>query len=204
MKNTNTCLLKLFCPNWHFACKQRWAEVNSAKVCSSSLLFIFRIWLFAFFGLFRCVKWGWQAYRTPTARGICTFAAFFSVFQRPFSLFTLVYEGHSVLCYKKKIEPLDRVMANFKRFWVWHLYNLRYISALFWLFSIAIYFFKSSRICSFEGQNMTFTVNVLLTCIRFCIVTPGPAVIRSVCNYSRQILIAGIIFALLRFSSDKL
>ena len=28
--------------------------------------------------------------------------------------FTLVYEGHFVLCYEK-LEPLDRAMANFKR-----------------------------------------------------------------------------------------
>ena len=51
---------------------------------------------------------------TPTARGICTFAVFFSV-SRPFCRFTLVYEGHFVLCYKAKLEPLDRAMANFKR-----------------------------------------------------------------------------------------
>ena len=34
---------------------------------------------------------------------------------RPFCCFTLVDEGHFVLCYKEKIEPLDRAMANFKR-----------------------------------------------------------------------------------------
>ena len=51
---------------------------------------------------------------TPTVRGICTFAVFFSV-SRPFYRFTLVYEGHFVLCYKEKVEPLDRAMANFKR-----------------------------------------------------------------------------------------
>ena len=38
---------------------------------------------------------------TPTVRGICTFAVYFSVF-RPFCRFTLVYEGHFVLCYKEK------------------------------------------------------------------------------------------------------
>ena len=53
--------------------------------------------------------------KTPTVRGICTFAVYFSVF-RPFCRFTLVYEGHFVLC-KEKIEPLtlDRAMADFKR-----------------------------------------------------------------------------------------
>ena len=32
-----------------------------------------------------------------------------------FCRFTLVYEGYFVLCYKEKLEPLDRAMANFKR-----------------------------------------------------------------------------------------
>ena len=49
---------------------------------------------------------------TPTVRGICTFAVFLSV-SRPFCRFTLVFEGHFVLCYKEKLEPLDRAMANF-------------------------------------------------------------------------------------------
>ena len=38
---------------------------------------------------------------TPSVRAICTFAVYFSVF-RPFCRFTLVYEGHFVLCYKEK------------------------------------------------------------------------------------------------------
>ena len=38
---------------------------------------------------------------TPAVRGICTFAVYFSIF-RPFCHFTLVYEGHLVLCYKEK------------------------------------------------------------------------------------------------------
>ena len=38
---------------------------------------------------------------THTVRGICTFAVYFSVFQ-PFCPFTLVCEGHFVLCYKAK------------------------------------------------------------------------------------------------------
>ena len=60
------------------------------------------------------LKWGWQAYTTPTVRGICTFAVFFSV-SRPFCCFTLVYKGHFILCCKEKLESLDRAMANFKR-----------------------------------------------------------------------------------------
>ena len=39
-----------------------------------------------------------------TVRGICTFAVCFSVFP-PFCRFTLVYEGHFVLCCREKIEP---------------------------------------------------------------------------------------------------
>ena len=51
---------------------------------------------------------------TPTICCICTFAVFFSVSQ-PFCRFALVYKGHFMLCYEEKLEPLDRVMANFKR-----------------------------------------------------------------------------------------
>ena len=51
---------------------------------------------------------------TPTVRGICTIAVFFAV-SRLFCRFTLIYERHFVLCCKEKIEPLDRVMANFTR-----------------------------------------------------------------------------------------
>ena len=49
---------------------------------------------------------------TPRVPGICTFAVLFLV-SRLFSRFTVVYEGHSVLCYEDKSEPLDRAMANF-------------------------------------------------------------------------------------------
>ena len=48
--------------------------------------------------------------------------------------------------------------------------------------------FLSLRVFAFKGQNITFTVNVLLTRILY-IVTPGPAMIRVVCEYSRLILI---------------
>ena len=49
LSNNRLRFMKLFCTNWYFACKQRWAELNSAKVYSSCLLFIFLIWLFGFF-----------------------------------------------------------------------------------------------------------------------------------------------------------
>ena len=57
---------------------------------------------------------GLTGYTTPTVLGICPFAVFFSV-SRPFGRFILVYQGHFVLCYEDKLEPLDRAMANFKR-----------------------------------------------------------------------------------------
>ena len=45
---------------------------------------------------------------TPTVRGICTFAVFFSVF-RPFCRFTLVYEGH----YKEKTRAVGSCYGKF-------------------------------------------------------------------------------------------
>ena len=48
--------------------------------------------------------------------------------------------------------------------------------------------FLSLQVFAFKGQNITFTVNVLLTRILYS-VTPGPAMIRAVCEYSRVILI---------------
>ena len=36
---------------------------------------------------------------------------------------------------------------------------------------------------AFEGQNMKFAVNILLTSILFCAL--GPAEIRTVCKYSK-------------------
>ena len=54
---------------------------------------------------------------------------------------------------------------------------------------------------AFKGQILTFTVNVLLTRILYS-VTPGPAIIRSVCKYSRLILITVVIFVFLCFPSE--
>ena len=48
--------------------------------------------------------------------------------------------------------------------------------------------FSSLKVFAFKGQSITFTVNVLLTRILYS-VTPGPAMIRAVCEYSRLILI---------------
>ena len=47
--------------------------------------------------------------------------------------------------------------------------------------------FLSLKVFVFKGQNITFTVNVLLTRIPYS-VTPGPAMIRAVCDYSSLIL----------------
>ena len=126
-------------------------------------------------------KWGWQAYRTATIRGICTFAVFFSV-SRPFCCFTLVYEGHFILCYKEKIELLDRVIANFERSaWFLLLSACRFVefdtSIICHVYCFGSFLlqdiFLSLQEFVFEGQNMTFTVNVLLTCIIYCDTGPG-------------------------------
>ena len=49
---------------------------------------------------------------TPTVRAICTFAVYFSVF-RPFCCFTLVDEGHFVLCYKEKTRAIRSCEGKF-------------------------------------------------------------------------------------------
>ena len=54
--------------------------------------------------------------------------------------------------------------------------------------------FLSLQVFAFKRQNITFTVNVLLTRILYS-VTPGLAMIRAVCEYSRLILITVVIFS---------
>ena len=49
---------------------------------------------------------------TPTVRGICTFAVYFSVF-RPFCRFTLV-KAFCIVSYGEKLEPLDHATANLR------------------------------------------------------------------------------------------
>ena len=61
---------------------------------------------------------------------------------------------------------------------------------------------------AFEGQNMNFTMNMLLTCILYCAL--GSALIRTVGKYSMLFLITDIIFILVllrrcrSFTSRKL
>ena len=74
----------------------------------------------------------------------------------------MFYEGHFILCYKEKLEPVERAMANLIEVTGLHdfrcylcvaslsltpLYNLPCASPLFWLISIARYVFKSPSIC---------------------------------------------------------
>ena len=56
--------------------------------------------------------------------------------------------------------------------------------------------FLNLRVFAFKEQNITLPVSVLLTRILY---TPGPAMIRAVCEYSRLILITVVIFVLQRF-----
>ena len=91
------------------------------------------------------------------------------------------------------IEPLDRVVTIF-------LFYFRYARFPL-LFARRLVEFDISVVCHvimhcvgsfllqdillslhefvFEGQNMKFTMNMLLTCFLHC--APGPAVIRTVC-----------------------
>ena len=73
---------------------------------------------------------------------------------------------------------------------LWQIIGHR--SALFpLLYACRLVEFDTSVICrvfirefAFEGLNMKFTVNMLLTCILY-ILMQGQAVIRTVCKYSR-------------------
>ena len=58
--------------------------------------------------------------------------------------------------------------------------------------------FLSLQVFAFEGRNMTFTVNVLLTCILNCDTT-GYDLELSVSTVDRSVLVTGIMFALVRF-----
>ena len=69
---------------------------------------------------------------TPTVRGICIFAVFFSVSQ-PFCCFTLVYEGRFVLCCTEKIEPLACRFVEFDTVSV--------------ICHVLVHCFRSPRIC---------------------------------------------------------
>ena len=68
---------------------------------------------------------GLTAYTTPTVRDIFSFAVFFLA-SLPFCRFTLVYEGRFMLCYKEKLEPLHRAMANFQEVTALHDFRCLY------------------------------------------------------------------------------
>ena len=124
-----------------------------------------------------------QAYTTLTVRGICTFAVSFSV-SRPFCSFTLVQEGHFVLCYKEKIELLGRLMARGHKLLDFrcylHVASLSLTPLQFAMCQCIVFcsflmqdIFLNLQEFAFEGQNMTLTVNVLFTCITYCDAGPG-------------------------------
>ena len=118
---------------------------------------------------------------------------------RSFDLFVaslLLMKGISYCAISRKLEPIDCVKANccfveFDTSIICHV--LVYCFGSFLLQDL----FLSLQVFAF----ITFTVNVLLTRILYS-VTPGPAMIRAVCEYSRLILITVVIFVLLRFPSE--
>ena len=123
-------------------------------------------------------------------------------------------KGISHCVIRRKLEPLDRAKANFKRS---GRHGFRcYLRVPFVEFDTSIinhllvYCFGSFllqdlflclQVFAFKRQNITFTVNVLLTPILYSVM-PGPAIIRAVCKYSRLILITVVIFVLLCFPSE--
>ena len=90
---------------------------------------------------------------------------------------------------------ISAVICVFDTSIIYHL--LVYCFGLFLLQDL----FSSLKVVAFKGQSITFAVNVLLTRILYS-VTPGPAIIRAVCEYSRLILITVVTFVLLRFPSE--
>ena len=150
----------------------------------------------------------WLAYTTSTVRdiqGICTFAVSCRV-TRPFCRVTCVYEGYYMLSWKggilSRVEPLDRPWQMLsghrchRSAWFPLLSACRFVefdTPVICL--LLVYYFGSFllqdmllnlQVFAFEGQDMTFTVNVLVTCMY--IMTPGPAVMRTVrnCKQSRH------------------
>ena len=81
---------------------------------------------------------------------------------------------------KEKIEPLDCVMANIKRSGLRDFRCYLRVSSI--ICHVLVHCFDSFMLqemlldlqeFAFEGQNMTFTVNVLLTCILYRDAGPG-------------------------------
>ena len=108
-----------------------------------------------------------------------------------FCRFTRAYVGHFILCYKEgilsRVEPLDRSMANFYTE-VIGLHDFRYYlhvalsnlkplicHELIHCFGSLLLqaMFLSLQVFAFKGQNTKFTVNMLLTCTRYCDVGPS-------------------------------
>jgi len=74
---------------------------------------------------------------------------------------------------------------------VWLLCNFQCVYVLFRLISNARYMmFSSLQVFAFEGQNVKFTVNMLLTCILYCEAEPGcliRTVASTVCSFLSRI-----------------
>ena len=131
-------------------------------------------------------------------RQICSFAVFFSV-SRPFFRFT----GTSgCVTRRNQSSQIVRVMANRSQVMISAVLSAcRFVeSATICHVLVHCFGLQVSRyLFAFQRQNMTFIVNVLPT---FKIVTQGSSVIRTAYKYSGQILITGIIFILVSFSSE--
>ena len=84
-----------------------------------------------------------------------------------------------MLCYKEKLEPLHRAMANFQEVTALHDFRCLYVTSssltpLIYICHVLVRCFGSLllqdmllslQVFDFERKNMIFIVNVLLACI---------------------------------------
>ena len=128
----------------------------------------------ALFSSWNSRKMRLTAYRTPTVRGILHLPFFSS--SRPFVASPLFMKG-TMLCYKEKLEPSVVPWQIFKRSQVCTI-SVVHICIRFVEFDTSVLchvlvycfgsflsqdIFLSLQVFAFEGQNMTFIVNVLLS-----------------------------------------
>ena len=146
-----------------------------------------------------CVTSDWLTYMMLTVCDICTLP--FSVRLHVLDLFvaSLVFMKSTSCCvirenfkYSQAVRPCySKFFRGYRSAWFppvfnmslcgfWHLCNLPLIILAHFYCKIYMY---SLQVFAFEGQNIKFTINMLLSSVY--IVTPGLAVIRFVCEHRK-------------------
>jgi len=87
------------------------------------------------------------------------------------------------------------ICMSFRR---WHLVIICHVFMHFLGSFLLQDMFFSLQVFPFAGQNMKFTIKVLLTCILYCDTGPG-CDYRTVCKYRRLILFTDIVFVFVSF-----